>query len=117
MKALILARIKRTFVEKTNDRNTPGIYFMTQKTFEESLVQLEEILTQLGNGTVDLETALQQYEEGVGILKRCHKILDSAQRKIEILRGENSNGSPQIEPAAEEEFKTCLHEGDVKNLP
>jgi exodeoxyribonuclease VII small subunit len=79
---------------------------MAPKTFEESLIRLEEVLRQLDDGKTDLETALDRYEEGVGLLKRCHGILETAQRKIEILRGENGDGSPNIESVAEKEFKT-----------
>jgi len=79
---------------------------MAPKTFEESLIRLEEVLRQLDDGKTDLETALARYEEGVGLLKRCHEILETAQRKIEILRGESNDGSLNIEPVAEKEFKT-----------
>ncbi|MDR1140766.1 MAG: exodeoxyribonuclease VII small subunit [Planctomycetaceae bacterium] len=80
---------------------------MTPKTFEESLIRLEEILRQLDDGQTNLETALLRYEEGVHLLKHCHKILETAQRKIEILRnGNNNENSLNIEPLDEKEFKT-----------
>jgi exodeoxyribonuclease VII small subunit len=65
---------------------------MESKTFEESLTRLEEILRQLDDSQTDLETALARYEEGVKILKHCHEILETAERKIEFLRGENNAG-------------------------
>ncbi|MDR3232660.1 MAG: exodeoxyribonuclease VII small subunit [Planctomycetaceae bacterium] len=55
-------------------------------TFEESLQRLEEILALLQDGNTDLGTALERYEEGVGLLKNCTAILENAQQKIEILR-------------------------------
>jgi exodeoxyribonuclease VII small subunit len=67
-------------------------------TFEESLIRLEEILKQLDSGKTDLETALTGYEEGVGLLKNCHGLLETARRKIEVLRGTNQDGSSVIEP-------------------
>ena len=54
-------------------------------TFEESMLRLEQILKQLEGDKVDLEAALSQYEEGVGLLKNCHRILETAQQKIETL--------------------------------
>ena len=75
-------------------------------TFEESLTQLEEIVKQLDDGRTDLDTALARYEEGVGLLKKCHGILENARRKIEILRGVEPDGTAKIEPVAEERFKT-----------
>ncbi|MDR1962229.1 MAG: exodeoxyribonuclease VII small subunit [Planctomycetaceae bacterium] len=82
--------------------------FMKSKTFEESLTRLEEILQQLDNGQLNLETALLQYEEGVHLLKYCHKIIESAQHKIEILRSGDDDDSIKIEPVDEKEFKTKL---------
>ena len=62
-------------------------------TFEESIIRLEEILKQLEGDKVDLETALSQYEEGVRLLKNCHKILETARQKIEVLQDiENEPG-------------------------
>ncbi len=74
--------------------------------FEDSLIRLEEIVKQLDDGRTDLETALARYEEGVSLLRKCHGILDGAQRKIEILRGVDENGEPVLEPVAERDFKT-----------
>jgi len=56
-------------------------------TFEESIIRLEGILKQLEKDKIDLSTALSQYEEGVRLIKNCHSILESAQQKIEMLRG------------------------------
>ena len=69
-----------------------------KSTFEESIIRLEEILNQLEGDNVDLATALSQYEEGVHLLKNCHGILESAQQKIEILRGVGENEEPIVEP-------------------
>jgi len=66
-------------------------------TFEESIIRLEEILKQLEGDKVDLATALSQYEEGVRLLKNCHGILESAQQKIEVLRGFGTDGEPIVE--------------------
>ena len=71
---------------------------LPDRTFEESILRLEEILNQLEGNKVDLETALSQYEEGVRLLKNCHGILESARQKIEILRNIGPEGSPVVEP-------------------
>ena len=68
------------------------------KTFEESILRLEEILKQLEGDKVDLTTALSQYEEGVRLLKNCHGILESARQKIEVLRAVGTDGEPLVEP-------------------
>jgi len=66
-------------------------------TFEESILRLESILKQLEGNKIDLATALSQYEEGVRLLKNCHGILESAQQKIEVLRGIGEDGAPIVE--------------------
>lgn len=77
-----------------------------QPGFEASLARLEEILRTLDDGKTDLDTALARYEEGVGLLRRCHALLQSAQRRIEILRGVDANGDPVLEQVEEKTFKT-----------
>ena len=74
--------------------------------FEASLIRLEEIVKQIDDGRTDLETALARYEEGVVLLRKSHGILDAAQRKIEMLRGTTTDGTPILEPVAEAQFKT-----------
>ncbi len=77
-----------------------------KKTFEESLVRLEEIVRLLDDNRTNLGNALANYEEGVEILKSCHNQLDAAQRKIEILQGTDAASQPIIQVANESDFKT-----------
>ncbi|MCL2742817.1 MAG: exodeoxyribonuclease VII small subunit [Planctomycetaceae bacterium] len=76
-------------------------------TFEKSVSRLEEIVKQLDDTGTGLDSALECYEEGVRLLKHCNNILDTAQRRIEILRSVDENGSPVIEAADENQFKTA----------
>ena len=76
------------------------------KTFEESLARLEEIVKLLDTDKIDLETALTNYEEAVGLLKQCHYMLEAAQRKIELLRTGEVNGMIGVETVMEEDFRT-----------
>lgn len=71
-------------------------------TFEQSLEQLEDIVHALEDGSVDLETSLAKYESGVKLLRQCYKILDSAERKIEILKSVDENGQPTMETIEDE---------------
>ncbi len=81
------------------------------KTFEESLLRLEEIVKNLDVDKSSLETMLAGYEEGVGLLRQCHQMLESAERKIEILRNPASDGSSHdIQTAAESDFRTTERE-------
>ncbi len=55
------------------------------KTFEESIEELETIVKTLENGECSLEDAVKLFEKGVKISNDCHKVLDSAEQKIKIL--------------------------------
>lgn len=59
--------------------------------FEESLSSLEKIVAQLESGDLPLEHALEIFEDGVGLARRCQTQLEEAERKVEVLlreRGE-----------------------------
>ncbi len=53
--------------------------------FEKCLARLERIVENLESGEVPLEKGLAFYEEGVGLLRECHRKLDEAERKIQVL--------------------------------
>ena len=66
-----------------------------KESFEGSLAELEEIVSQLEAGAKPLDESLALYERGVSALKRCHAMLDKAEQRIRLLvRGEN--GEPQV---------------------
>lgn len=56
-----------------------------QKTFEEALLRLEEIIESLEDGKTPLDDSLKYYEEGIGLVKYCTGKLDSAEQKIKKL--------------------------------
>ena len=61
---------------------------MADKGFEQALKELEDIVSRLEKGDLPLEEALKLFEEGVKLSRHCHKKLDEAQRKVEILLSE-----------------------------
>lgn len=83
--------------KKTKPKKTDA-----QESFEESLAELETIVSDLEGGDLGLAEALERYEEGVGRLKSCHAQLEKAERRIELLSGVDSSGEPITEPFAEE---------------
>lgn len=66
--------------------------------FEEALEQLERIVQELEEGKIGLNEALARYEQGVGLLRQCHKLLADAERKIELLGKVDADGNPMVEP-------------------
>ena len=58
---------------------------MKEPSFEEALARLEEIVQELEEGEAELDRSLSLFEEGVKLSKLCHKRLESAEKKIELL--------------------------------
>lgn len=61
---------------------------MTEPTFEEALKRLETIVGELEKDSVDLETSLKLFEEGVKLSRTCAAKLEEAEKKIEMLTRE-----------------------------
>ncbi|MEE1351703.1 MAG: exodeoxyribonuclease VII small subunit [Clostridia bacterium] len=69
---------------------------MAVKTFEESMTELEGIVSQLEIGEITLDDSLKLFEQGIKLAKNCRKKLDDAEKKVKILTiGEN--GEPNTE--------------------
>ncbi len=58
---------------------------MAQKTFEQSMKQLEKIVQELEDGDLPLEKALKKFEEGIKLTKLCSAKLDETEKKVSIL--------------------------------
>jgi exodeoxyribonuclease VII small subunit len=63
----------------------------SEATFEEALSALESIVRKLESGELPLEQALELFENGLGLARRCQEQLASVERRVEVLlkeRGE-----------------------------
>ncbi|HZS12123.1 MAG TPA: exodeoxyribonuclease VII small subunit [Nitrospirales bacterium] len=58
---------------------------MATPKFEDALARLETIVTELERGDLPLDESLRIFEEGIKLSKTCLKMLDDAERKVEIL--------------------------------
>lgn len=65
--------------------------------FEDALKKLEAIVDKLERGDLPLEASLKAFEEGVKLSRICTKMLDDAEKKIEILMKDES-GKLKTEP-------------------
>ena len=83
--------------------------------FETALAQLEEIVAQLEQGQIGLTDSLDQYEAGVKRLKRCYKLLERAEKKIEVLSGRDAEGNPQTTPFADTEADSLAEKADSRS--
>jgi exodeoxyribonuclease VII small subunit len=69
-----------------------------EPSFEDSLIELENVVHDLEDGRLGLTESLGRYEEGVKHLKRCYQLLEQAEQKIGLLTGVNDDGSACSEP-------------------
>ena len=58
---------------------------MEEKSFEENMENLENIVTELEKGELNLEESVKKFEQGINISKKCNDILEKAEKKITIL--------------------------------
>lgn len=53
--------------------------------FDEILARLRTVVDRLEQGNLNLEESLRAYEEGVGLARRGHQLLDGAEKRVELL--------------------------------
>lgn len=74
--------------------------------FDARLERLESIVVQLEQGGLELEPAIEQYKEGVALLKGCRDMLGKYRRQVEELSREADaslaafEGDPDAGPPA-----------------
>ena len=66
------------------------------KTFEESMMRLEQIVRAMEQGNVPLEESLKLFQEGTELVRSCGKLLDEAQLQIQKVMTA-ADGSPVME--------------------
>lgn len=62
--------------------------------FEESLLELENIVQNLEQGDMDLEQSMQLFERGLNLSQHSQEKLATAEQKIQIMM--NKNGKAQL---------------------
>jgi exodeoxyribonuclease VII small subunit len=68
-----------------------------QERFDELLARLRGVVEKLEGGNLPLEDSLKFFEEGIDLCRRGASILDSAERKVEVLLG-NASGATRTAP-------------------
>jgi exodeoxyribonuclease VII small subunit len=63
--------------------------------FEQAMARLETIVAELEKGDLPLDESLKIFEEGIRLSKNCLKVLEEAERKIEVLV-QDKNGKKQL---------------------
>ena len=71
------------------------------KTFEESMIRLEQIVRAMERGDVALEESLKLFREGTELVQSCARLLDEAQLQIQKVMTA-ADGTPVMEDFADE---------------
>lgn len=71
------------------------------KTFEESMARLEQIVRAMERGDVALEESLKLFQEGTELVRSCQKLLDEAQLQVKKIMTA-PDGSPVEEDFGDE---------------
>ncbi len=71
---------------------------VNEMSFEQSLKELEEIVSRLERGDVELEKSIAIYERGENLRKHCDDLLKRAEAKVEKITLDNSGAPVGTEP-------------------
>lgn len=69
---------------------------MKNKTFEENMQRLEQIVRAMERGDVPLEESLKLFQEGTNLVESCGKLLDDAELQVKKITAA-ADGAPQEE--------------------
>ena len=60
--------------------------------FSQALQQLETLLAQLESGEIELEEAMELFEQGSALAERCREMLANAEQRLEELAAAEPEG-------------------------
>ena len=69
--------------------------------FEESIKRLKAIVDQIEQGEIPLQDSLEQYEQGMSLIKHCRTILETAEKRIEKISRDPSGTPELVEPESD----------------
>jgi exodeoxyribonuclease VII small subunit len=70
---------------------------MEAMTFEEAFAQLEAAIAALQDGQMPLESALQQYQNGMKLAQYCNELLQKAELSVQQLTADTT-GALSLQP-------------------
>lgn len=59
--------------------------------FEKAITELENLVEQMEDGELSLESSLKTFEKGIKLTRECQNALQDAEQKVQILIKENGN--------------------------
>ncbi len=66
--------------------------------FEDAVLALQQIVSDLEGGTITLDESLRRFEEGIGLLRQCYQFLERAEQRIEQLVSLDAQGNMTLVP-------------------
>lgn len=69
--------------------------------FENSLAELEQLVTKMESGELALEESLQAFEQGIKLTRQCQEALTQAEQRVQLLL--EQNGQSVAQPFLESE--------------
>lgn len=72
-----------------------------EPSFEQAMNELDELVRSLEDGTLPLDSLVDRYERGSGLLQLCRRHLDAAQQRIELIT-RKADGTPALEAVSGE---------------
>jgi exodeoxyribonuclease VII small subunit len=60
--------------------------------FEDALKRLQEVVDKLEKGDLPLEDAMESFSEGIRLAQFCHKKLEEAENKVQLLLKDQQGG-------------------------
>ena len=64
---------------------------MSEKTFEENMVELQSIVEKLENGDVNLDDAIEEFQKAMELIRSCDAKLKEAEDTISKIVNENKD--------------------------
>jgi exodeoxyribonuclease VII small subunit len=69
---------------------------MSEKSFEQSLERLQEIVARLEEGEMALEDSLELFEEGMKLSRNCSSRLEAAEQRIKVLLKRSDSSDDEV---------------------
>jgi exodeoxyribonuclease VII small subunit len=83
--------------------------------FEQAMGGLEQAVSNLEEGELELGEALQIYEQAVKMVRRCHTLLKDAERQVELLMEIREDGTVVTESFDETEDQTLTEKQETRS--
>jgi exodeoxyribonuclease VII small subunit len=72
----------------------------TKLSFEQALERIEEIVSEIEDGSVPLEESIGKYAEGTKLIDHCRTVLGKAEKKIQLLT-KGRDDDQKLDPAGQ----------------